>query len=287
MNRLQLPNPPHVRDGVRRNRMLIAECLALTPFAVVALSFDPALRKASLFGVILVAAGAAEGLFAVLQKRRWDPRCIFNSLLFVLLLSPSVPFGQAAVCMAVGTVVSQKRFGSARLNGLHPALTAYAALICFFPAAQAGRWAGTAEEALVWDGAFAAAAGLGAIGLLWAGLRDGRIMAALFIGFLGGVIAASAFTGLDVWTDRIAGLCFAGVFLMADPYTGPFTRPSQWIFGLVTGILMAIIPAAVPASPVVFFLMLLLCNAVAPVMDDYVVARHKEQLKQPPQRSLA
>ncbi|HPO12753.1 MAG TPA: RnfABCDGE type electron transport complex subunit D [Candidatus Hydrogenedentes bacterium] len=286
MSGLQLIYPPHVRDGVLRSRVLIAECLALAPFAVVALAFDPAPRIASILGVILVAAGAVEGLFAVVQKRRWDPRCIFSGLLFVSMLSPSVPLGQAAVCMALGTVVSKKRFGSARLNCLHPALTAYAALICFFPASQAGVRTGTVEELIVWEGAFAVAAGLGAMGLLRAGLRNGRIMAALFIGFLGGMIASFVFAGFDVWPDRIAGLCFAGVFLMADPYTGPFTRPSQWIFGLGTGILMAIFPAAMPASPEVFFLLLLLCNALAPVMDDYVVARHKEQLKLPPQRSL-
>ncbi len=266
--------PPHVWFGMGRGHVVMAECLALVPCVLAALLYGSPLRMVMLWAVVLAAAGLVEAVCAVAGKRRGEPRCLFHGLLFGVMLSPQVALWQAAAAMAIGTVVSQKRLGGARLNCLHPALTAYVVLQVLF--------SGPIEGAVLWGWANAGASVLGALWLMFAGIRNRRLAAAVLIGVLGGVIPLSVFLGFGAWGSVAGGICFGALFLMADPYVAPFTTVAQWIFGIAAGALMALVAAA----PEWFFLILLLCNAVAPVLDDLAVEWHIQELKKPPQRSL-
>ncbi len=266
--------PPHVWFGVGRTHVVMAECLALAPCVLVALLYGPPLHRVMLWAVVVAVAGLMEAVCAVVGKRRVEPRFVYYGLLFGVMLPPGCVLWQVMAAMAIGTVVSQKRLGGARLNNLHPALTAYGVMTVVFSA--------PVEGAVLWGWANAGASVLGALWLLFTGLRNRRMAAAVLMGVFGGVVPLSLFLGFGVWSSVAGGICFSALFLMADPCVAPFTQTAQWIFGIAAGVLMALIAAA----PESFFLVLLLCNAVAPVLDDLVVERHIRELKKPPRRSL-
>ena len=84
--------------------------------------------------------------------------------------------------------------------------------------------------------------------------------------------------GMNVYMDMpayyhllIGGFAFGAVFMATDPVTSAQTNTGKWIYGLLTGILAVLIRVVNPAYPEGMMLSILFMNAMAPLIDHYVV----------------
>ncbi len=118
---------------------------------------------------------------------------------------------------------------------------------------------------------------LGAIILLWSGVASWRIMLSVFAGGFGMALLFNAI-GMNVYMDIpayyhliIGGFAFGAVFMATDPVTSAQTNTGKWIYGLLTGALAVLIRVVNPAYPEGMMLSILFMNAMAPLIDHYVV----------------
>ena len=84
--------------------------------------------------------------------------------------------------------------------------------------------------------------------------------------------------GMNVYMDIpayyhliIGGFAFGAVFMATDPVTSAQTNTGKWIYGLLTGALAVLIRVVNPAYPEGMMLSILFMNAMAPLIDHYVV----------------
>ena len=118
---------------------------------------------------------------------------------------------------------------------------------------------------------------LGAIILLWTGVASWRIMLSVFAGGFGMALLFNAI-GMNVYMEipayyhlLIGGFAFGAVFMATDPVTSAQTNTGKWIYGLLTGALAVLIRVVNPAYPEGMMLSILFMNAMAPLIDHYVV----------------
>lgn len=133
------------------------------------------------------------------------------------------------------------------------------------------------------------AIGLGAILLLITGVASWRIMVSvfgggLFMGLLFNLIGGSAYLEMPAYYHLIlGGFAFGAVFMATDPVTGAQTNAGKWIYGFMIGALAILIRVVNPGYPEGIMLAILFMNALAPLIDHYVVAvnirRRKNRLK--------
>jgi Na+-transporting NADH:ubiquinone oxidoreductase subunit B len=69
----------------------------------------------------------------------------------------------------------------------------------------------------------------------------------------------------------IGGFAFGVVFMATDPVSAAMTNKGRWIFGILIGVMCAIIRVANPAFPEGIMLAILFANLFAPLIDHYVV----------------
>ena len=118
---------------------------------------------------------------------------------------------------------------------------------------------------------------IGAAILLFTGVASWRIMLSVFAGGLAmgylfqatGVIDYPAYYHLIV-----GGFAFGAVFMATDPVTSAQTNTGKWIYGLMVGILAVLIRVVNPAYPEGMMLSILFMNAMAPLIDYFVVERN-------------
>lgn len=119
---------------------------------------------------------------------------------------------------------------------------------------------------------------LGAAILLFTGVASGRIMAACLLGATGMGLLFNAIGGnvameIPFWQHYLfGGFLFGTVFMATDPVTSAQTRAGQWIYGVVIGAFCVLIRVVNPGYPEGMMLSILLMNAMAPLVDHYVVA---------------
>ena len=81
----------------------------------------------------------------------------------------------------------------------------------------------------------------------------------------------------------IGGFAFGAVFMATDPVTSAQTDKGKYIVGLMTGALAVLIRVVNPAYPEGMMLSILFMNALAPLVDYYVVeaniSRRKKRVK--------
>ncbi len=119
---------------------------------------------------------------------------------------------------------------------------------------------------------------LGAAFLLFTGVASFRIMFATFAGgFLTGLLFNAL--GTNVYMDMpayyhllLGGFAFGAVFMATDPVTSAQTSTGKWIYGLLIGALAVAIRVLNPGYPEGMMLAILFMNAMAPLIDHYVVA---------------
>ena len=78
--------------------------------------------------VTLAAGGAWEVLFAIVRKHEINEGFLVTSLLFPLILPPTIPLWQVALGISFGVVIGKEVFGGVGMNILNPALTGRAFL---------------------------------------------------------------------------------------------------------------------------------------------------------------
>lgn len=267
--------------------------------------------------VTLAAGGFWEVLFACIRKHEIHEGFLVTSLLFPLILPPTIPLWQVALGISFGVVIGKEVFGGVGMNILNPALTARAFLFFAYPAQISGdsvwvavdgvsRATPLAELAdplmnlsVSFKDAFlgfvpgsmgetsALACLIGAVVLIVTGIGSWRIMASV----LGGVVGLSLLLNLigsstnpmfavsPWWHLVLGGFAFGTVFMATDPVSAAVTRPGQYVYGLLIGFLIVLIRVVNPAFPEGVMLAILFGNVFAPIIDRiFINANIKRRL---------
>ena len=151
--------------------------------------------------------------------------------------------------------------------------------------------AGIAEAGISWGQAFvgsiqgsigetsALACLIGAAILIYTGIASWRIIAGCIIGL---IVPVLLFNQLDAssnpmlampwyWHIVTGGFLFGAVFMATDPVSAAGTDPGRWIYGILIGVMTALIRVVNPAYPEGIMLAILFGNIFAPVIDYFVV----------------
>ncbi len=127
---------------------------------------------------------------------------------------------------------------------------------------------------------------LGAVILLGAGIASWRTMVSVFVGGLamGYLFQWTGVTEYPAWWHLIVGgFAFGAVFMATDPVTSAQTNTGKYIVGFMTGAIAVLIRVVNPAYPEGMMLSILFMNALAPLVDYFVVEaninRRKNRVK--------
>jgi Na+-transporting NADH:ubiquinone oxidoreductase subunit B len=152
---------PHVRDGLDLKRAMVTVVIALIPAtlwsfyntglqAQLAAGVSPdaidcgaailqgLLIFLPIYIVTIAAGGMIETIFALVRKHDINEGFLVTSLLFPLVLPPSIPLWQVALGIGFGVLVGKEIFGGTGMNILNPALTGRAFLFFAYPAQISG-----------------------------------------------------------------------------------------------------------------------------------------------------
>ncbi|WP_210449413.1 NADH:ubiquinone reductase (Na(+)-transporting) subunit B [Vibrio crassostreae] len=100
--------------------------------------FLGALYFVPVYATVFVVGGFWEVLFAVVRKHEVNEGFFVSSVLFALILPPTIPLWQAALGITFGIVVAKELFGGTGRNFLNPALAGRAFLYFAYPANMSG-----------------------------------------------------------------------------------------------------------------------------------------------------
>ena len=118
---------------------------------------------------------------------------------------------------------------------------------------------------------------IGAAILLFTGVASWRIMVSVFAGGLAFAYLFDA-VGLTMYPAYyhllVGGFAFGAVFMATDPVTSAQTNTGKWIYGFMVGALAILIRVINPAYPEGMMLSILFMNALAPLIDYFVVERN-------------
>ncbi len=127
---------------------------------------------------------------------------------------------------------------------------------------------------------------LGAVVLLGTGVASWRTMVSVFVGGLamGYLFQLTGVTTYPAWWHLvIGGFAFGAVFMATDPVTSAQTNKGKYIVGFMTGAIAVLIRVVNPAYPEGMMLAILFMNALAPLVDYFVVEaninRRKNRVK--------
>ena len=98
------------------------------------------------YAVVFVVGGFWEVLFAMVRGHEVNEGFFVTSVLFALILPPSIPLWQVALGITFGVVVGKEIFGGTGKNFLNPALTGRAFLFFAYPAQMSGNAVWTAAD---------------------------------------------------------------------------------------------------------------------------------------------
>ena len=191
--------------------------------------------------VVFVVGGFWEVLFAAVRGHEVNEGFFVTSILFALILPPSIPLWQAALGITFGVVVGKEVFGGTGMNFLNPALTGRAFLFFAYPAQMSGDAVWTAVDGYTGASAIGMASmgGVEAItqaGITWFDAFLGTIQGSVgevstLAIFIGGAILL--YTRIAAW--RIVAGVFIGMVLTSSLLnaigsdTNPmFTMPFYW-----------------------------------------------------------
>ena len=118
---------------------------------------------------------------------------------------------------------------------------------------------------------------LGAALLLFTGVASWRTMLSVFaggliMGLIFNLIGANAYMEMPAYYHLLlGGFAFGAVFMATDPVTSSQTNTGKIITGLLIGILAVFIRVINPGYPEGMMLAILFVNALAPLVDHYIV----------------
>ncbi len=195
--------------------------------------------------VTFIVGGFWEVLFAIIRKHEVNEGFFVTSILFALIVPPTVPLWQVALGISFGVVIGKEVFGGTGKNFLNPALTGRAFLFFAYPAQLSGDAVWTAVDGFSGATALSLAADGGveqimAQGITWFDAFYGNIQgsvgetSALAI-LLGGVIMMVM--GIASWRiifgTIIGMIAMSTLFNLIGSDTNPmFAMPWYWHFVL-------------------------------------------------------
>ncbi|QLF93050.1 NADH:ubiquinone reductase (Na(+)-transporting) subunit B [Pseudomonas sp. ABC1] len=168
-----------------------------------------------------VVGGFWEVLFASIRRHEVNEGFFVTSVLFALILPPSIPLWQVALGISFGVVIGKEIFGGTGKNFLNPALVGRAFLFFAYPAQISGEEVWTSVDGFAGATALNTAAASGVQGLVDSGLTWTQA----FLGMMPGSIGE---------TSTVA-ILLGGVFLLV-------TKIASW--RIVTGVLLGMIATA-------------------------------------------
>jgi len=255
--------------------------------------------------ITLAVGGFWEVLFAIIRKHEIAEGFLVTSLLFPLILPPTIPYWQVALGISFGVVLGKEVFGGVGMNIFNPALVGRAFLFFAYPAQISGDkvWVAvdavskatplaqltagsTALEYSWWEAFIGTIPGsmgetstlaclIGAAILIMTGIGSWKIMVSILIGM---IITATTFNLIGSpanpmfavpphWHLVLGGFAFGTVFMATDPVSAAMTEGGKWLYGLLIGILVVMVRVVNQAFPEGMMLAILFGNMLAPLMD--------------------
>ncbi|MGR6833450.1 NADH:ubiquinone reductase (Na(+)-transporting) subunit B [Aliivibrio wodanis] len=99
-----------------------------------------------IYAVVFIVGGFWEVLFCMVRKHEVNEGFFVTSILFALIVPPTLPLWQAALGITFGVVVAKEIFGGTGRNFLNPALAGRAFLFFAYPAQISGDTVWTAAD---------------------------------------------------------------------------------------------------------------------------------------------
>ncbi|MDC9594169.1 NADH:ubiquinone reductase (Na(+)-transporting) subunit B [Xenorhabdus sp. IM139775] len=99
-----------------------------------------------IYAVVFIVGGFWEVLFAIIRKHEINEGFFVSSILFALIVPPTLPLWQAALGITFGVVIAKEIFGGTGRNFLNPALAGRAFLFFAYPAQISGDLVWTAAD---------------------------------------------------------------------------------------------------------------------------------------------
>jgi len=134
--KLTVASSPHIRGDFKTSRLMLDVVIALVP-ALLAGTIVFGFRALALTAVSMIAAVAAEGLYALVTRQRstiQDCSALVTGMLVALILPVTVPYWLVAVGSAFAIVVIKLMWGGLGQNVFNPALSARAFVMLLWPA---------------------------------------------------------------------------------------------------------------------------------------------------------
>ena len=259
-----------------------------------------------LYVTVFLAGIIFEIWFASKRGHEVNEGFFVTSILFTLTLPASTPLWMAAVGIIFGVVVGKEVFGGTGKNFLNPALTGRAFLYFAYPAQMSGDAVWVAVDGFTQATPLGAIAAGGEIGLQWSQAFIGnmagsfaetstlailiagciliatriaswRVMAGTLAGLTATVLLFNAvdsdnpmFAVPFYWHVVLGGFAFGAVFMATDPVSAAMTDKGRWIYGILIGVMCALIRVVNPAFPEGMMLAILFGNLFAPLIDHFV-----------------
>ena len=236
---------------------------------------------------------------------------LVSGLLIPLVMPVSTPIWMVALGTAFAVIFGKEVFGGTGMNVFNPAVLARAFVFFAYTPQMSGEkvwysdWTmmgaqvdgvsgATALEQLAttggmqWSaldaflgfipGSFGETSTLailiGAAILLFTGVASWKTMVSVFVG---GAATAYLFSALGCFDYPayyhllVGGFAFGAVFMATDPVTSAQTSTGKYIVGFLTGAIAILIRQVNPAYPEGMMLSILFMNALAPLVDYFVV----------------
>jgi Na+-transporting NADH:ubiquinone oxidoreductase subunit B len=253
---------------------------------------------------------AIEFTFAQKRKHEINEGFLVTGLLIPMVMPVSVPLWIVALSTAFAVIIGKEVFGGTGMNVFNPAVLARAFVFFAYTPHMSGEtvwystWkmmgatdaatGATALEQLAsqgqmqWSaldaflgfipGSFGETSTLailiGAAILLFTGIASWKTMVSVFAG---GAAMAYLFSALGCFDFPayyhliVGGFAFGAVFMATDPVTSAQTSTGKYIVGFMTGAIAILIRQVNPAYPEGMMLSILFMNALAPLVDYFVV----------------
>ncbi len=277
------------------------------------------LRLLPMIIVSYVVGLGIEFYFAQIRGHEINEGFLVSGLLIPMIMPIDIPLWMVAVSTAFAVVIGKEVFGGTGMNVWNPALLARAFAFFAYTPQMSGQTIWFAEAVDGFSGATALeqlttgsmefsamdafiglipgsvgetstlAILLGAAVLLFTGTASWKTMLSVFVG---GYLMALIFnlTGGDGYLAVpahyhliVGGFAFGAVFMATDPVTSAQTSTGKYIVGFMTGFIAVLIRVINPAYPEGMMLSILFMNALAPLVDYYVVeaniARRNKRVK--------
>jgi len=230
-----------------RGAMLGALGIGYDPDSMLACFWHGFLYFLPVYVVTLAVGGFWEVLFAIVRKHEVNEGFLVTSMLYTLILPPTIPLWQVALGITFAVVIGKEIFGGTGKNFLNPALTGRAFLYFAYPAQNSGNdvwvtvdgFTGATPLALAPQGGLEAIEAAGyTLSDAWLGLLPGTIGAeSTLMCLLGAVFLL--YTRIASW--RIMLGVFGGLLgtvllfnFLAGPDSNPYMHLS-WQWHVVTG----------------------------------------------------